>query len=605
MKRGLAVAHLPRVERESDGALEILDSSNAAYLRMTMGHTLSGVKSSCHTTDRKGVSGYTLDPSHLDSFAAKVHSEGNMRVKTIKLNKFKRFTDTTIDEIPETARLVVVTGPNGSGKSAIFEGMNLYRRLRHFGYNDDPTYFGKVGLADSQIHEKVSIEFHDPTVDQNPERIKKAVWVRSAFRHQVDVDVASINRMQSPLMDPGLGRLIETEGYVSSNYSRVASSTLDVFFDRNNRDLSAGHLVDGLIAPLQSAVSNVFEDLELDSLTAPMDQASFFFSKGQSRSFHYKNLSAGERAAFDLLLDMFVRTQTFDDTVFCIDEPEVHLGSRVQAHLLEELLKLVPDSCQLWVATHSPGMMRAAMKLYQDNPGQVVFLDTYDRDFDQPQTLKPVKPSSSFWKRSLEVALDDIADLIAPDELVLCEGSSTDGFDAKCYREIFANERASVEFISVGNSHEVRGDSQGIANAIQVVAPGTRVIRVVDRDDHTPDEINALKSEGVRVLSARNIEGYLLTDEVLEKLCEKYGMGEKAAPAVSYRDTRLEASVERGNPSDDFKKVAGEMKVYLSRELGITQPGSTPSAFLAEKVAPIITANMQTYRDLERDIFGA
>lgn len=572
---------------------------------MTMRSALNGVKNHRRTPDKKGVSGYIFDPSYLDSFAAKVHSEGNMRIRTIKLNKFKRFTETTIGEIPEAARLVVVTGPNGSGKSAIFEGLNLYRRMRHFGYNDDPTYFGKVGLAESQMHEKVMIEFHDPTVNEAPNRFKKAIWVRTAFRHQADVDVSSISRMPSQLEDQGVYRLIDTESYVSDNYSRIASGALGALFATANRPIPTGEVADSLLAPLQEAVRNVFDGLELDALTDPIDQASFYFSKGASQGFHYKNLSAGERAAFDLLLDMFVRTRTFDDTVFCIDEPEVHLGSRVQARLLEELLKLIPDSCQLWVATHSPGMMRAAVKIHQSHPDQVVFLDTYGKEFDQPQILEPIKPSASFWKRSLEVALDDIADLIAPDELVLCEGSSTDGFDAKCYRAIFANERAGVEFISVGNSHEVKKDSQGIASAIQVVAPGTKVIRVVDRDDHTHEEIEALKSEGVRVLSARNIEGYLLADDVLTKLCEGHGASEKAAAAISHRDARIAASVERGNPADDFKKVAGDMKVYLSRELGITQPGSTPSAFLVEKVAPIITADMQTYVDIERDIFGA
>ena len=497
-----------------------------------------------------------------------------MRIKNVKVSGFKRFTNLTIGDIPEPAQLVVVTGPNGSGKSAIFEALNVYRRTSRFGVPHDPTYFNK-GDDDPEISvdRRVVVDFHDESVQSDQERRSKSIWVRSAFRHQADVNVTAISRMDTQLNDQGLNRLIDAEGYVSDNYSRIASSTLDVFYSKENRSTAAGDLVDGLIAPLQEAVRNVFDDLELDSLTAPMDQSTFFFTKGTSKAFHYKNLSAGERAAFDLLLDMFVRTRTFDDTVYCIDEPEVHLGSRVQAKLLNELLRLTPSTCQLWVATHSPGMMRAAMRLYEADAESVVFLDTFGRDFDTPQVLSPVKPTSSFWRRSLEIALDDIADLVAPDELVLCEGSTTDGFDAKCYREIFSNERSSVEFISVGNSHEVKRDSQGIASAIHVVAPGTKVIRVVDRDDHTLEEIKVLKSEGVRVLSVRNIEGYLLSDEAIEKLCRAYGRSEKSPDAIAYRDKRIKESVARGNPADDFKKVAGDMKVYLSKELGITQPG--------------------------------
>lgn len=47
-----------------------------------------------------------------------------MRIKEIKLNKFKRFTDLTISGIPATAKLVILVGPNGSGKTSVFEGMN-------------------------------------------------------------------------------------------------------------------------------------------------------------------------------------------------------------------------------------------------------------------------------------------------------------------------------------------------------------------------------------------------------------------------------------------------------------------------------------------------
>ena len=35
-----------------------------------------------------------------------------MKIKEIRINKFKRFTDLTITGIPETAKLVVLVGPN-------------------------------------------------------------------------------------------------------------------------------------------------------------------------------------------------------------------------------------------------------------------------------------------------------------------------------------------------------------------------------------------------------------------------------------------------------------------------------------------------------------
>ena len=44
-----------------------------------------------------------------------------MRIKRIELDNYKRFNHLVIDEIPETAKLVVLIGPNGTGKSSLFD----------------------------------------------------------------------------------------------------------------------------------------------------------------------------------------------------------------------------------------------------------------------------------------------------------------------------------------------------------------------------------------------------------------------------------------------------------------------------------------------------
>lgn len=55
-----------------------------------------------------------------------------MKIKEIKLNKFKRFTDLTITQIPQTAKLVILVGPNGCGKTSVFEG--FYHWYKHYGF---------------------------------------------------------------------------------------------------------------------------------------------------------------------------------------------------------------------------------------------------------------------------------------------------------------------------------------------------------------------------------------------------------------------------------------------------------------------------------------
>lgn len=42
-----------------------------------------------------------------------------MKISSISLKQFKKFTDLSITQIPATVKLVVLTGPNGSGKSSL------------------------------------------------------------------------------------------------------------------------------------------------------------------------------------------------------------------------------------------------------------------------------------------------------------------------------------------------------------------------------------------------------------------------------------------------------------------------------------------------------
>ena len=47
-----------------------------------------------------------------------------MKIASIHLQNFKRFTDLKIQNIPATAKLVVLLGPNGCGKSSVFDALH-------------------------------------------------------------------------------------------------------------------------------------------------------------------------------------------------------------------------------------------------------------------------------------------------------------------------------------------------------------------------------------------------------------------------------------------------------------------------------------------------
>ena len=149
-----------------------------------------------------------------------------------------------------------------------------------------------------------------------------------------------------------------------------------------------------------------FPQEEFDGKWNPMGDGTFLFTRGMSQRFPFKSLSSGKKAAFDLILDLVIATRLvpqYDgthprnrNTLFCIDEPESHMNARLQAELLSVLYGLIPENCQLMLATHSIGIMRRAQDIEAENPGSVVFLDFEDRDFDQPQVIEPTKPDRKF-----------------------------------------------------------------------------------------------------------------------------------------------------------------------------------------------------------------
>ena len=236
------------------------------------------------------------------------------------------------------------------------------------------------------------------------------------------------------------------------------------------------------------------------------------------------------------------------------------------------LYDLVPENCQLILATHSIGMMRRARDIEKENPGSVVFLDFGDRDFDQPQVIEPTIPDRTFWKKAHHVALGDLAALMAANRVIICEGEPKNSntmknhsHDARCYERIFEAEFPETQFLPGGNFLEVAEDRRGIAFAFGHLTEGVEVIKLVDGGDLSPEEVDEQTREGVRVLTRRNLESYLFDDEVLKSLAPSE---EKFAELAAKKQDILTARTN--DPADDLKPASGEL-YSLQRSIALDQ----------------------------------
>ena len=539
------------------------------------------------------------------------HTQGNshVRIKSVHLEDYKRFVDLTIRDIPESVRLVVLIGPNGSGKSSLFDAFLLksWASRNNYSITGSDQYSGYYNRGPAgvqttaEVAEGISIEFHC-RAPSAPNDWAAAFNIRSAYRNEADFRLHSIQAVQSPQDVTRFSRIIDADQSVSDNYQRLVwKRQADIDRDAPE-EMSIGKYRREFLSDLQTAMRTLFRNprLVLQDFGGVQDAGAFRFSKGTADDFHYKNLSGGEKAAFDLLLDIFVKSTVYKDAIYCIDEPEAHIATALHGPLLKSMLELVPQKSQLWIATHSARFARQAYELMNQDES-VVFLDFANRDFDKCVVMTPRVPNRSFWQTTYKVALDDLADLVAPENVVICEGSKSQadrGFDADCYNRIFADRRPDTMFISFGSSSEVE-NSQHLAGLIGAIAKGVTVWWVIDRDEMNPEERIERIQTGVRVLRRRELENYLYDPEVLRTFLKRIDKAELTDAVLNKRQDLLDHS----QMPDDVKSVTCELFEYIRGVAELPQLGRRREGFALSYLVPALHETPSVFQELLEDVF--
>ena len=521
-----------------------------------------------------------------------------MRVSELRIpGRFKRFGSLEIQALGVDVELVVMLGPNGSGKSSVFDAFLEWaraqgKRMRNSISND---YFdSETGTLSSP-----EVILHGSNASESPEPLGPLVHVRTAHRNTPDVLADSIQKQEDFRRRDTLGRMVETDEALGEHYQRLVAKFVPVLSNLESGDAVQDlETIRAMLAPVQDSLTRVLPHLRFTGLGDATSEGSFYFIRDGIRRFRYESLSGGEKAVFDLLLDVHIAATELGTPLICLDEPEVHLNSAVQASVLTELMRLLPGGSQLWIATHSVGMIRRAFDISTAEPGRVAFLDFGQVKGPAPDVqLKPSQPSGQLFREAMSVALNDLARLLAPEVLVVCEGSQLSDrireWDERIYRQIFRDLHPRVEFKSIGG----KGELKQAAAIASVIAPGTYILKLRDRDDLPPESRTRLLASdpSLRVLERHSLESYLLDDEVLEAL-----VGDRGIRVENAGDELRKARDGAIRPNGSAKGALGVVFNVAKNVLGNTEGlGENASQFSADVLAKLITPGMRVRQELK------
>lgn len=533
-----------------------------------------------------------------------------MRVRKVQLkNGYKRFHDLTIDLGSDPKRIIALVGPNGCGKSSVLDGL-LY-------INNVHGTLGNQGQKDHNYHSMTQTPNYDwqniivdfttsnfQTVRREKQQLGKENTIfsfRSPYRYNSHLKVTeSQATTEIRLNNYGASTSSDLDDKMIENYRR-----LYIKFNKylNQTDCKPSEAKIKIIGDLNNSLKNCL-DLEITSIgDIEANQGTLYFKKAdQPKDFEFNVLSSGEKEVVDILLDLYLRQDEYNDTVFMIDEPELHINTSIQKKLLLEINKLVGANCQIWITTHSIGFLRALQEDLKDEC-QIIQFQKGINWASTKQTLVPIKKSLAKWKEIFETALDDLTGLVSPKRIVYCEGKDRPGanglekgFDAKVFNNIYGEKYHDTLFISSGGNTELDQRSEIALAILTKVFSEIQILVLKDRDvssglqNNENDRQQYLQNnlQNFRIMKRWEIENYLYDKEVLSVYCSKNGL--------VFNETEYDKFVT--NITDqNLKDETGRIKKYC----GITT-SINPETFKLT-LSQYVTEEMEVYKELEQCIF--
>lgn len=468
-----------------------------------------------------------------------------MHISKIQLLNFKRFSDLTIDlsAFQPPPKLVLLIGANGSGKSSLFdafERLSQVARGEH-GFFDD--YYKKDRktprmFVDFDNYERIKHTF--PSFPTEKLSYDVSFYGRSAMRQTPRLTRKALTATVDVGNDSDRPRyLIDIDERFENDVVLLINKILGEVFNEKG-EFDAKILRERYIVPINEALKRIFgEDvattLALMNLSLPTNgkPAQITFKKGNS-TFEYELLSSGEKEIFSILLNLLMRRDSFQDTIYFIDELDVHLNTSLQYSLLKEITEnWIPENCQFWTASHSLGFIQYAREFER-----AVILDFDQFDFDLPQTIVP-QPKETLEVFEVAVPKEVIFQIFDGKQIILCENKDDDYYN-------LLNLGDKV-FVGVQDKDTV----------FRNIKANIHYFGIIDRDYLADNEINTLQARypNLFILDLYTFENYLYHPENIREAAADFDVEAYKQNLIEHKKAQYDTILLNLKPTRSGYKI--------------------------------------------------
>lgn len=310
-------------------------------------------------------------------------------ITDIKINHLRFLHDLDIKITDGPLKHLIITGKNGSGKTtllrAIFDNLKLLAKDNYRTEEELDKHVrnsqNKIKIAEANNNSKEVVEenrYLKLWKEEKEEYYGKVKLTFSDFGaiykavHDHNFILAYYNDFRQP-------NFKETTTPQKPNFtvSDFSNNKLDQFLlllvdykiqaalanNEGNKDYAEG--INKWFEDFTGMLRQLFGDPQL-ALEFKYSDYSFLIHTG-GKQFKFTQMSAGYRAALDIIADLIFKMQRPDKIVrafdqqgiVCIDEVETHLHLELQKQILPLLIRFFPH-IQFIVTTHSPFVLNSA-----------------------------------------------------------------------------------------------------------------------------------------------------------------------------------------------------------------------------------------------------